>query len=423
MSGITQDTLSLTLAEDSYQADAQFSVSVNGVEIASGQSVTAAHSEGLSQVFSYEGDFGPGPYNVVVTFLNGENPSNYFKLDLYVERVSVNGQAPNSVAVTNGGLPSPSGTAELYNSGDSASYAVACYLRGTRIAVPGGEAAVDSLRPGDLVLTAAGLERPVVWVGHRRLAVAAAADPARVRPIRVRAGAIGPGIPTRDLLVSPEHIMLLDGVLIPAHALVNGVTVVVAAEIEAPHYFHIELESHDVLLAEGAAAESWLDAGNRFMFANAPVAALRAEPAATPAALACAPVVEAGPALDAVREQLAGRAMELGRTANAEVLRIDAPGTYRIAPEPGAAAVRLVCEAGRYGVDARRLGATVTGIAFDGVAVPLGDARLARGFHELEQHGAAAVRWTDGDALIAFGAEPPATVEIRVASVPGARAA
>lgn len=424
MSGTTQDTLTLTLAEDAYVADAQFSVSVNGVEIATGQSVTASHAEGVSQQFSYQGDFGPGPYTVVVTFLNDFNGGTGLDRNLYVQDVTLNGVSYGAVTVNNGGNPSPSdASAGLYSTGDNAAYSVACYLRGTRLAVPGGEAAVEALRPGDLVITASGRARPVIWVGHRRLSVGSAADPARVRPVRVRAGAIAPGVPARDLLVSPEHMLLLDDALVPARALINGASVVVAEEIKAPHYFHVELESHDVLLAEGAAAESWLDAGNRAMFANAPVPALRAELAGTPQALACALVMDGGPALDALRERLARRAAEIGLAADIEVLVIEAPGTYRAAPQPGATALRLVSAAARHGADERRLGATVTEVAFDGETVSLGDVRLARGFHAVERHGGQALRWTDGDALITFGAEAPVAVEIRVESVAAARAA
>ena len=420
MSNTTQDTVVLTLGEDAYQGDAQFSVAVNGVQIATGQSVTASQADGVSQQYAYQGDFGPGSYNVTVTFLNDAYASPGQDRNLYVDNITVNGANPSLETVTNssGQTSITSTPVELYSTGDTTTFSIACYLRGTRIAVPGGETAIEALRSGDLVLTASGQARPVAWVGHRRIAVAGAADPARVRPIRVKAGAVAAGVPARDLLVSPEHMLFLDGALIPARALVNGVTVQVADEIAAPHYFHVELESHDVLLAEGLPAESWLDAGNRGLFANAPVPTLRAELEATPASLACAPVVEDGPALDRARERRARRAIEAGQSVRSEVLVIEAPGTYRVAAPPGAAALRLVSPApARHDADERRLGATVTAVAFDGKSVPLDDARLARGFHGVERHGGHAVRWTDGDALITFGAEVPGLVEIKVGSV------
>ena len=424
MSGTTQDTIVLTLAEDADAGDAQFAVTVNGEQIATGQPVTTSQASGVGQQFVYRGDYGSGTFNVTVTSLNGGNAPDGQGPNLYVDDVTVNGAEPTFGIATVGGNQTIAQTpVELVSAGDNASFSVACYLRGTRIAVPGGETAIEALQAGDLVLTARGQARPVVWIGHRQLRVAAAADPARVRPIRVKAGAVEPGIPARDLLVSPEHMLFLDGVLIPARALVDGVTVTVADEIEAPHYVHVELETHDVVLAEGMPAESWLDSGNRGMFANAPLLVLHAEPATTPAALACAPVVEAGPALDRVRERLALRVAAVGQAVEPDLVRIAMPGVYRVAPRANAPALRLVSPAARLGGDQRRLGATVTAITLDGETLSLRDARLARGFHEPEQHGAQTVRWTDGDALITFGAARPASVEIHVGSVAEGRAA
>jgi hypothetical protein len=423
MSGTTQDTLVLTLSEDSYQGDAQFSVTVNGTQIAAGQSVTASNLEGQTEQFSYTGDF-TGTDTVTVTFLNDDYAGATFDRNLYVDGVAIDGVSTSS-AVVNASSGSFTGSTpvELHSTGDNASFAFsvpssgACYLRGTRIAVPSGETAIEALRPGDLVLTASGAARPVVWIGHRQFRVADSANPSGVRPVRVRAGAVAPGVPARDLVVSPEHMLLLGDVLIPARALVNSTSVAVAPEIEAPHYFHVELESHDVLIADGMPAESWLDVGNRALFANAPVPALRPDLEATPAASACAPVVEGGAALDAIRVMLADRARAIGLAAIAATVEIAAPGAYRVAVAPGTAAVRLVSAAARCGADDRRLGATVTGVAFDGVPVALDDPRLARGFHAAERHGGHALRWTDRDALIAFGADAPGVVEIRVETV------
>jgi hypothetical protein len=91
--------------------------------------------------------------------------------------------------------------------------------------------------------------------------------PHEVFPVRVQAYAFGPGVTHRDLLVSPDHALFLDGVLIPARYLCNGTTIRQEA-VAAVSYFHIELEQHDVLLAEGLPAESYLDTGNRDAFAD-----------------------------------------------------------------------------------------------------------------------------------------------------------
>ena len=120
-------------------------------------------------------------------------------------------------------------------------------------------------------------------------------------------------MPTRDLLVSPDHCLFLDGVLVPAWLLVNGTSVVQEPGRAEIRYYHVELETHDVLLAEGAAAESWLDAGNRDWFENAAVARLAvtggldAYGTGWDASRACALVVQGGPRLAEIRAVIEAR--------------------------------------------------------------------------------------------------------------------
>ncbi len=184
---------------------------------------------------------------------------------------------------------------------------VACYLRGTRIAVPGGEVAVEDLAIGDLVATPDG-PAPVRWVGRRSYSGRFARGNKAVLPVRVRAGALAPGVPRRDLLVSPKHALLLDGLLIPAEVLVNGASVVQEREVAVVEYVHVELDRHGILLAEGAPAESFVDDNSRGMFHNAREhAALHPGAPRAPAAY-CAPRREDGEQVEAVRRRLARRA-------------------------------------------------------------------------------------------------------------------
>ena len=145
---------------------------------------------------------------------------------------------------------------------------MSCFLAGTRIATPEGEAPVEALRPGDRVCLAEGRTAPVHWVGWHTVA-RRFADPVRAWPIRVRAGALGADVPRRDLLLSPCHALLVGGVLAEARTLLNGTTIRREPPPgEAFVYWHVELDMHALLLAEGAPAESFLDALQEFPFDN-----------------------------------------------------------------------------------------------------------------------------------------------------------
>jgi hypothetical protein len=192
-----------------------------------------------------------------------------------------------------------------------------CFLPGTLITTLTGETAVEALQPGAMVVTADGAPEPVLWVGRRRVRLAGRPDAAEMAPIRIAAGALAAGVPRRDLLVSPDHCLFLDGALVPARLLVNGTTITSETGHAEVTWFHVELPRHAVLLAEGAPAESWLDCGNRAWFANAPVAALdvkgNLDTAGTgwDATRACAPVLHGGERLAAIRASIAMRAEDM----------------------------------------------------------------------------------------------------------------
>src|SRR5713101_5017759 len=145
---------------------------------------------------------------------------------------------------------------------------VACYARGTRILTEAGEVPVEDLRIGDTVVTFSGAVRPIRWIGTRAYDGRFIAGNRAVLPIRVAAGALSEGVPARDLFVSPAHSLYFDDVLVPAEHLVNGVTIEQAQEVDWLEYFHIELDAHDVIFAEGAPAETYVDCDNRGMFQN-----------------------------------------------------------------------------------------------------------------------------------------------------------
>ncbi|WP_207443821.1 Hint domain-containing protein [Roseomonas haemaphysalidis] len=149
--------------------------------------------------------------------------------------------------------------------------ALACFVTGTTVETARGAVAVEALRVGDSLRVLSGRQgdwAPVLWVGWRDVDLLRHPNPGRVAPVRIRRGALGPNTPDRDLLVSPDHCMWLDGALVPAQLLVDGDTVVQEHHHAAITYWHVELPAHDVLLAHGAATESYLDTGNRAAFAN-----------------------------------------------------------------------------------------------------------------------------------------------------------
>ncbi|MBN8903134.1 MAG: Hint domain-containing protein, partial [Rhodospirillales bacterium] len=190
-----------------------------------------------------------------------------------------------------------------------------CFVTGTLIRTRRGEVPVDALQVGDEVATRLPLGfRPIRWIGQRTLRRPAA----DLLPVRIRAGAFGPGLPARDLLLSPDHALYAEGALVPVKHLVDGAAVAPIA-VKGVTYWHVELDGHDVLLAEGLAAESYLDTGNRSAFVNAgPVADLHPSFAAlTWEGEGCAPVAVTGPAVEALRARLRHAAAERDSTDDA----------------------------------------------------------------------------------------------------------
>jgi len=147
----------------------------------------------------------------------------------------------------------------------------------------------------------------VVWTGKRQIDIARHPEPELVQPVRIRAGAFADGVPECDLRLSPHHAVYIDGALIEAVSLVNGITILQEQHTRSITYHHIELASHDVLLAEGLPAESYLDTGNRAMF-EGDVMVLHADFRAAPDAPFCAPMLREGGILAAIHARLARRA-------------------------------------------------------------------------------------------------------------------
>jgi hypothetical protein len=137
---------------------------------------------------------------------------------------------------------------------------ISCFLRGTRIKTTKGGICIEELQIGDTVATVSGEAKQIKFIGRRDLRREPSQPWNGQGPVKISRFAIDGKVPHSDLYVSPWHAIYIDGVLIPAKYLVNGVSIVADAKPEALSltYFHIELDTHEAILAEGLAVESFL---------------------------------------------------------------------------------------------------------------------------------------------------------------------
>ena len=309
-----------------------------------------------------------------------------------------------------------------------------CFVEGTRILTRTGEVPVESLVPGDdVVAVLAGQLLPVIWVGRRTIVCTREDRPAEMWPFQVRAHAFGPGRPHRDLYLSPDHAIHVDGMLVPVRYLENGTTIR-RERRDSVTYYHVELARHDILLSDGLGSESYLDTGNRDDFVRlkrSPGQSMaEAEAAARQiwADRGCMELVTEGIRLRTTRTKLAARAASLGHAASDDpglVLRagtIDHRGVFdgeawHFALDTEQDGARLVSTGfvpamvAQGGVaqsaagdgtpnggarDRRCLGVAVTRLMADGRIVPLHHPALSRGWHQPEGD----LRWTAGEATL-----------------------
>ncbi len=311
----------------------------------------------------------------------------------------------------------------------------ACFAAGTRIETERGPVAVETLRRGDRVRTVLrGRSAPVIWTGHRRVICAGHPWPPSVWPVRIAADAFGPGQPARALHLSPDHAVFVDGGLVPVRHLLNDATIA-QTPTDNVIYWHVELPAHDVLLADGLPAESYLDTGNRGFFTDS-VQVARIETSDGEAARlawaakACAPLLTEPAHLGMIRRRLRERACLLGQHQTSDSgLQLGTGAGPISCVWDGATAtatlpigLRLLHLSSRTTVpwqqiegssDERRLGVAVTRIRLDQFELPLDDGRLVSGWHRPE----AGLRWTQGPATIAL---PPSrrAIEVEIRTAP-----
>ncbi len=326
---------------------------------------------------------------------------------------------PQFYAVSNTDLTAAVGQVYTFaETGFNSAFVVPCFAAGTRILTRRGEVAVEDLEVGDEAMALVGGGYSAIkWIGSRTVDCAGSSSPASLWPLCVSAGAFGPGRPHRDLILSPDHAVFVNGSLIPVRYLENGITVA-RAPVDAVTYFHVELERHDVLLAEGMPAESYLDTGNRgdFQGVSRGIAAageMQSMARQVWAEQACAPLHTSGPAVAAARLLLAERAAEMGvgrdvnpdlrlRAGELEIRPTLVDGAWHFDLPETTAGLKLVSFCGvpamtiQGSVDQRCLGVPVAGIRIDGNPVALDAPFLRAGWYKVED----GLRWTTGIAQL-----------------------
>ena len=182
---------------------------------------------------------------------------------------------------------------------------VSCFLKGTHIRTAEGKRKVEDLAIGDVLPTKFGGLRPIEWIGHYTIKKT---DPSRpwvrdAQPVRIARSALAPNVPEADLYVTAQHALLIDDVLAPAEMLINGTTIkrFEARGCDKLEFFHIKLESHDVIYAEGTSVETLLKVDE---FAVNFAEFYRRYGAPTKDAQRCAPYVGFGGRLGEVKSRL-----------------------------------------------------------------------------------------------------------------------
>lgn len=264
---------------------------------------------GTPETYTYDAVSG---YNATVTFYDGTTAN--LSLPVFQTTTGETFLAPSLTAATNTTLTSKAIVSVRLNSTSNTTSQLqvdrpvvefACFAAGVMIATPSGEVAVETLAVGDMVLTVDHGPQPIRWIGQASIDLAA--QP-RLRPIRIRAGALGDGSPVRDLLVSPQHRVLVRSriaqrmfgapeVLIAARQLVGLDGIAPAEDLDTITYVHFLCDDHQVVWSDGAQTESLF---------TGPEALRSVGPAARAEILAIFPDLETLAAAEPVRPLIPG---------------------------------------------------------------------------------------------------------------------
>ena len=188
-----------------------------------------------------------------------------------------------------------------------------CFLKGTKIRTITGDRKVEELAIGDLLPTPCNGIRPIQQLGRYKCtrSDASKAWSGDAQPVRVARSALGPNVPHTDLYLSQEHAIFIDGVLVRAGSLVNGTTITLddAGDVTELEYYHVKLQSHDVIYAEGAPCETFADTAEHY----ASVLSFTGYRSRMKSHLrsALSPLVDRREKIDLIRDRLEDRALTL----------------------------------------------------------------------------------------------------------------
>ncbi len=330
-----------------------------------------------------------------------------------------------------------------------------CFMSGSRLRAARGDVPVNELAVGDEVVVVRGGQQrlePVKWVGQSYVDISRHAHPEDAAPIRFRAGALADGQPAHDLIVSPEHCLIIDDLCVPAKLLVNGGSIISERDAAPFTYYHVELDKHGILLAENVPTESYLDTGNRSLFDNGgvprqlhPTFAVNMDSARWRTD-ACAPLASVPDQVNPIWARLAARSAEIGYKPPAVSLVDDADihllvdglvvrpvsdsqSRYMFMVPDGTSSVSLMS---RFCIpadkmiaserDTRRLGVRVSSISIRSknvdTVIAADHPHLVEGWNEVEKDASDMWRWTDGAAIIPWtGISGAAVVTVQCSAV------
>ena len=304
---------------------------------------------------------------------------------------------------------------------NGASVAPPSFVAGTGILTTAGERPIESVRAGNIVVTQDGdtrEERPVKRIGRTRIDLSAHPRPAMVAPVRIRRGALADDVPHRDLLVSPDHAVLVDGKLIGARQLINGCTIYQELNLPSAVFYHVELDRDAVVLAYGLPTVSVGGTAGDALPANAnpliPVDADLKEKTADPPSMRrhladrASALRQPAPPVDMTTDP-ALRVIAKGRTLKPVLLH---RGRYVFALPKGTRDVRIASrlafpfDTGPALEDQRRIGVNVGRIVLrdgdDWHDIPVDYPGLSQGWWPTEAAGMSLHRWTSGDAAMSL---------------------